>query len=121
MPSMASKASKQISEQVEKVMTDLKIPTPLEFLQALYMNVEVPLHMRMRAAVEAAQYVHPQLKAHAILTDGSFAQRLDKAIARSRGEPKVIEARPISEGPAKVPTDLRPPLPHVADRRYRRW
>jgi hypothetical protein len=46
----------------------------------------------MRAAVEAAPYVHATYKATALIVNGGdFATRLERAIARSRGEPKVIE------------------------------
>jgi hypothetical protein len=38
----------------------------------------------MRAAIEAAPYVHATYKATALIIDGSFADRLDRAIERSR-------------------------------------
>jgi hypothetical protein len=35
--------------------------TPLEFLQAVYEDDRLPLTTRMRAAAEAAPYMHPKL------------------------------------------------------------
>jgi len=69
-----------------------KDATPLEFLQAVYCNEGLPLHTRLKAAVEACPYVHPSLKATAIVPMGSdFAARLEKAVERSH--PKLIEAK----------------------------
>jgi hypothetical protein len=44
--------------------------TPLEFLHAVDLNDTLPLAVRMRAAIEAAPYVHPKLAAHSLGTDG---------------------------------------------------
>jgi hypothetical protein len=40
--------------------------------------------IRLRAAIEAAPYVHPKLSATAIIQGGDFAERLERAVARSR-------------------------------------
>jgi hypothetical protein len=37
----------------------------------------------MRAAIEAAPYIHPKLSATAVLTPEDFATRLERAILRS--------------------------------------
>ena len=59
-------------------------PTPLEFLQAVYCNENIPLPVRMRAAIEAAPYLHPKLSATAfIAAGGDFAERLERALERS--------------------------------------
>ena len=95
------------------------------YLRKVYQGVLPPDNQRMRAAAIAIEYERPSLRATAILTDGSFAQRLDRAIARSNGNVKVIDAQPLKEGesaPAKVPptVEIKPRLPTVPDRRYRR-
>ena len=43
------------------------LPTPLEFLTAVYCNEGLPIGTRLRAAIEAAQYRHktPSYKQHA--------------------------------------------------------
>jgi hypothetical protein len=72
--------------------------TPLEFLEAVYENEQLPLSVRMRAAIEAAPYMHAKLTAQANFHfDASFAVRLDKAIAivRSQQPMKLIEAQPV--------------------------
>jgi hypothetical protein len=68
------------------------LPSPLEFLQAVYSNEGLPLSARLKAAIEAAQYVHPKLAVTATIESGDFAVRLDQAIERSR----LIEAKPIT-------------------------
>jgi len=66
--------------------------TPLEFLQSVYRNEGVPLATRMRAAIEAAPYVHPKLTVNATISAG-FAGRLEAAMA-ARGHHPVIDGRP---------------------------
>jgi hypothetical protein len=69
-------------------------PTPLDFLRAVYLNEGLPLTVRMRAAVEAAPYMHAKLSAIGVasLTGNEFALRLDRAIMRSA---KLIEAKAV--------------------------
>jgi hypothetical protein len=57
--------------------------SPLDFLTAVYQNEDLPLAIRMRAAIECAPYRHPKLSAAAILSDEDFAARLERAIVRS--------------------------------------
>ena len=70
--------------------------TPLEFLEAVYTNEDVPLPVRLRAAIEAAPYVHPKLSATALLVGGDFADRLDRAIERSR---RIVDHNPREATP----------------------
>jgi hypothetical protein len=60
--------------------------TPLDFLEAVYLNPSLPLGMRMRAATEAAKYKHPRVSAVAVgHFDGlSYADALERAIKRSQ-------------------------------------
>jgi hypothetical protein len=68
--------------------------TAVQFLQEVYRNDAIPLGVRIRAAVEAAPFESPKLSATAILPgDGDFAERLKRAIIRSR-ELKLIEHQP---------------------------
>jgi hypothetical protein len=76
--------------------------TPLDFLEAVYLNPNLPLNTRMRAAIEAAPFRHPKLSATAVTRmDGkSFAEQLERAIERSQKPlppPKLIEQHPASE------------------------
>jgi hypothetical protein len=63
----------------------------LGFLQAIYKSRGGPLSVRMRAAVEALPFESPKLSATAVLTGEDFAERLEKAIARSGV--KMIDAK----------------------------
>ena len=64
-------------------------PTPLEFLEAVYLEEEFPITVRLKAASEAAKYRHAQLRAVAIghLDQNSFAAALERAIERSKRPP----------------------------------
>src|SRR5215475_6408387 len=68
--------------------------TPLEFLEVIYLDERLPLSARLKAAVEAAQYVHPKLAVTATVGVGDFADQLERAVEASR---KVIldEKKPI--------------------------
>jgi hypothetical protein len=81
-------------------MTDV---TPLEFLEAVYSDEELPLTVRMRAAIEAAPYRHPKLSAAAIATiDGqSFAEALDRCIERSKAPLRLNPPPPTIEHDAE--------------------
>jgi hypothetical protein len=65
--------------------------TPLDFLQAIYRSADQPMPRRLRAAMEAAQFVHPKLAVTASLNGGDFADQMEKAFSRSA---KVIEHQP---------------------------
>jgi hypothetical protein len=47
----------------------------------------------MRAAIEALPFESPKLSATAVLHQGDFAERLDRAIERSSKAQMVIEAK----------------------------
>jgi hypothetical protein len=71
--------------------------TPVEFLEAVYMNPDLPLTVRIKAAVEALPYVHPKLAMVATANaNGDFGAMLERAIAASNAvrKPKLIEAKP---------------------------
>jgi hypothetical protein len=63
---------------------------PLDFLRAVHLNEGLPLTVRMRAAIEAAPYVHPKLSATAVMTSDDFGDRLERAILRSIGARRAL-------------------------------
>ena len=69
---------------------------PLSFLKAVYMNVELPLSVRMRAASECLPYIHPRLAVTAVVSEQDFATLLDRRLARM-AEARVIEAKPTND------------------------
>jgi hypothetical protein len=64
----------------------------LEFLRSVYQHPKVPLPVRMRAAAVAIEFERPRLAVTALVNGDDFADRLDRAIARS-APTKVIEAQ----------------------------
>jgi hypothetical protein len=67
---------------------------PSGFRLPVYLNEQLSLSVRMRAAIEAAPYEHPKLSAvgFGVINNDSFAAQLDRAIDRSN-RAKLIEAR----------------------------
>src|SRR5262249_43938040 len=55
---------------------------PLSFLKAVYMNADLPLSVRMRAAIELMPLTHPKLAVTAVVSDGDIASLLDRRLKR---------------------------------------
>jgi hypothetical protein len=101
--------------------------TSLTLLQAIYRSPAIALMTRMRAAVAALQFEHPKLAVTANVEAGDFADQLENAIKRSRMVSPMIEAKPITDISANVPSETKPLVtngvlkPSVVDRRFRKW
>ena len=85
---------------------------PLSFLKAVYMNVELPLSVRMRAAIELLPFTHPKLAVTAVVSEQDFATVLDRRLKRI----EEMKANAIEAKPEKVDVHLPPRLP---DGRFR--
>ena len=88
---------------------------PLDFLKAVYLNPELPLSVRIRAAIELLPFTHPKLAVVAQVTENDIAtlldRRLNRTVAMNRKRTQTID-QPTIEAPK--------PLPRIADRRFRR-
>lgn len=95
MPPLATLEPAPTIEELEEAA----IPatgSPLEFLRAIYSDINQPLHRRMRAAIAALPFEHPKLAVVASVgPNAEFAARLEAAIARSG---KVLGLRPSNCG-----------------------
>ena len=90
---------------------------PLSFLKAVYMNADLPLSVRMRAAIELLPFTHPKLAVTAVVSEQDFATALDRRLKRiEEMKANAIEATPLIDGER---VDVRLP-PVVPDRRFRR-
>ena len=86
----------------------------LEGLQAVYRNPRLPLQMRIRAMIAALPFETPKLAVTATVSEHDFATLLDRRLKRiEEMNAKEIEATPQVE--------VKPALPGVSDRRYRRF
>src|SRR5499427_2385990 len=103
---------------------------PLSFLKAVYMNAELPLSVRMRAAIELLPFTHPKLAVTAVVSEQDFATVLDRRLKRIE-EMKLLEKKTINGNavvsemtiePEPQPSPPMPaPLNRIYDkRRYRR-
>jgi hypothetical protein len=92
---------------------------PLSFLKAVYMDANLPLSVRMRAAIEVLPFTHPKRAVTAVVSEGNFADLLDRRIAKLQQmeQQKLIEAKPVKENGGNADARLPPSIP---DRRYRR-
>jgi hypothetical protein len=89
---------------------------PLKFLTAVYMNAELPLSVRMRAAIELLPFTHPKLAVTAVVNDGDFASLLDRRLKRI----EQMKSAKVIDGETAPQIEVKPPMPRLIDRRYRR-
>ena len=102
----------------------------LEFLQAVYMDDELPLLTRVRVAVACLPYEVPKLAVTAVVSEQDFATVLDRRLKRIE-EMKLLENKAVNGGTTITDRtiELEPqpapptpgPLNRIYDkRRYRR-
>jgi hypothetical protein len=96
---------------------------PLSFLKAVYMNVELPLSVRMRAAIELLPFTHPKLAVTAVVSDNDIATLLDRRLKRIEQmkllESRVVNGKPgISERTIEPEPQSSPPMPAPLNRIY---
>jgi len=93
--------SDRITEALDRIEAREREPSAIEgdnalsFLQAVYRDSDLPLPVRMRAAIECLPFEAPKLSATAILSQPDFGVRLERAIARSGV--KLIEAKALPQ------------------------
>jgi hypothetical protein len=114
----------------QKANQEIEIPpngTSLDLLQAVYRSSSLPLTTRMRAAGLALPHEHPKLAVTSLVTEGDFAQILDRRIAHYKAlqlgnGSKVIDAKanePVDAEPAEVQSPS-PTLGYYSRSRFNR-
>jgi hypothetical protein len=79
-------------------------------LKAVYQCPEVPLSVRMRAAMACLPFETPKLAVTAQVSEGNFAELLDRRLKRLE-ELKLIDANGAKVIDAKPqPVETKPPL-----------
>jgi len=68
--------------------------SPLDFLCSVFRDPRQPMARRLKAAIEAAKFVHPTFRASAVVSFDGIAERLEAAIERSG---KVLSAAQRAE------------------------
>jgi len=112
--------------RVDKMNREIEIAPnsqSIDLLRAVYRSSALPLHTRMRAAMACLKHEVPALIATAVVNESSFAELLDRRIARYQ-EMKLIEAKHVN-GEQSIPaTTIEPdptpaaPLPSPLNRLY---
>jgi len=82
----------------------------LEFLQAVYCNDQLPLVVRMRAAMACLPFESPKLAVTAVVSDQDFASLLDERIKNMERVNNEIEAKPVPQA------EVKPPMPRLPRR-----
>ena len=101
----------------DKKQQEIEIPADgisLDLLKAVYRNNQLPLTTRMRAAIAALPFEVPKLAVTAVVSEHDFATLLDRRLKRI----EEMKAKAIEEMPQ---VEVKPALPGLADRRYRRF
>jgi hypothetical protein len=86
--------------------------TSLDLLRAVYRSPTLHLQIRLRAAIAALPFEFPKLAVTAQVTEQSFAEILDKRLAKINNQ-KIINGNPPE-------IEVKAPMPRLADRKYRR-
>ena len=90
-------------------------------LKAVYQCQDVPLAVRMRAAMACLPFETPKLAVTAQITEQDFATLLDRRLKRIE-EMKLIEANGAQVIDAKPqPVETKHPVARTNDRRFRRY
>ena len=84
----------------------------LEFLQAVYCNDQLPLVVRMRAAMACLPFESPKLAVTAVVSDQDFASLLDERIKNMErvNNGRTIDAKPVPQ------VEIKPPMPRLPRR-----
>jgi hypothetical protein len=108
----------EVEEDREQLLVLPEGTTAKEALRMVYRGEIVLSPQQMRAAIESLPYENPKLSATAIATmDGqSFAEALDRCIARSQG-PLLLNGPAPPELPAE---ELKKPFPNYRNN-FRRF
>jgi hypothetical protein len=105
-----------------KASMALELPpnaTSLDLLRAIYRNPHAELTTRIRCAMACLQYEHPKLAVVAQVTEQGFAELLDRRLKKLAAMEQNGSKAAAIEAP-KPEIEIRPPMPRIADRRYRR-
>jgi hypothetical protein len=96
-------------------------------LKAVYLDPDVPLSVRMRAAIACLPFEIPKLAVQALITEQDIATVLDRRIAhyqelqRANGV-KQIEANKLIEAePVEAELEIKPPTPTSRYRVFSRF
>src|SRR5262249_2076877 len=116
LPYFADPKNLEIEEdEPRKVEEGPEGETSLQLLQTVYRDRKQPLNVRVRCAVEALVHEYPRVSAVAVtsMSGQSFAEALDRAIARSQSPPLLNG--PVQELPAQ---ELKKPFSRLNYRRF---
>jgi hypothetical protein len=109
----------RIKKRVDEKNGALELPAhgmSLDLLRMVYRNKDIPLSTRIRCAVAALPHEFPRLQVTAQITENDFASLLEARIKNmervNKGNGRTIEAPPV---------EMKPPMPKLTDRRYRRF
>jgi hypothetical protein len=85
--------------------------TSLKYLQSIYRDENRPDNMRIRCAVEALPYENPKLGVTAhVSVDGSFAERLERALVRSAQSAVLLNPPAIEHEELVSANDMKRPF-----------
>jgi uncharacterized metal-binding protein YceD (DUF177 family) len=89
----------------------------LDLLRAVYRNPALALPVRMRAAIAALPFELPKLAVTAVINEQNFAEVLDRRLKKLAA---LENGKAIEATKPEPDIEIKPPMPRLADRRYRR-
>jgi hypothetical protein len=120
MPRFADPANLVIADDPPPKVTKVLELDALSYLQMVYRGQIEAEGPRMRAAMACLQFETPKLAVVASVNDPkSFAEKLERCIARSGIRPLMLEAKVIEHQSKPQPGDVTGPMTGT-DRKLRR-
>jgi hypothetical protein len=100
MPESVEAVLRRIEDQQQDSIAVSASANPLDFLMAIYRDPQQPMNRRLRAAIEAAPYMHPKLAVTASIHTQNFAVLLEARVQRVReAKAKLVDVTPNADTP----------------------
>jgi hypothetical protein len=105
----------RIEQKISTALPLRPVANSLDFLRAVYRDPTINLQIRIRCAIACLPFELPKLAVTAVVNEQNFAELLDRRLKRIA---EITNQKTINGNPHEI--EVKPPMPRLSDRRYRR-